>query len=650
VRSAACLFTLAIIAACTKTEPSAPPIGNLGPDASEVERTLAVASRPNLVAFQSDADLTTFFDDLAAARKRDSRGHGVADLAKADGQNAQAAPAASAAASPSGAEESITNTQVAGVDEGGIVKTHGDYLIVLRRGRLFTVRIGDDSLAPVSYADAFGPGIDPSGAWYDEMLVSKDTVVVVGYSYQRGGTEVGLFDLDDKGGIAYRATYHLRSNDYFSSRNYASRIVGDKLVFYSPMYLPWWSGGDAKKSLPAIRRWHEGATDSEFVPTTSPTSIYRPVDGFGAQALHTVTVCDLAKRDLPCKATAMMGPAGRTFYVSEKAVYVWMTDWAYRDGKTQQKSMVARMPLDGGGPSALLTMGAPIDQFSFDERNGELDVLVRSESNGDAMWAPETTAGDVALMRVPLTMFSAAVTSVPAARYTSLPKPSGNAYMFQNRFVGDYLLYGVGRSWGYAAPKADSTLTAYRIGEDHGDARTAMQIPLPHPVDRIEAMGKNAVVVGGDGKDLHFTAIALGAAPKTEGHFVRPGASQGETRSQGFFYRSESDNDGMLGLPIHRASKPGYAQLTEGSASIVFVKNRALDFQPMGELEASSLRSASDGCRASCMDWYGNARPIFMRGRVFALMGYEIVEGKVEDQKINERRRVSFTPNQAPAR
>ena len=35
------------------------------------------------------------------------------------------------------ADESITNVQHAGVDEGGIVKVHGDYLVILRRGRLF---------------------------------------------------------------------------------------------------------------------------------------------------------------------------------------------------------------------------------------------------------------------------------------------------------------------------------------------------------------------------------------------------------------------------------------------------------------------------------------------------------------------------------
>src|SRR2546425_2740742 len=38
--------------------------------------------------------------------------------------------------------DQITNVQHAGVDEGGIVKVHGDHLVILRRGRLFTVAIG----------------------------------------------------------------------------------------------------------------------------------------------------------------------------------------------------------------------------------------------------------------------------------------------------------------------------------------------------------------------------------------------------------------------------------------------------------------------------------------------------------------------------
>jgi hypothetical protein len=42
---------------------------------------------------------------------------------------------------------------------------------------------------------------------------------------------------------------------------------------------------------------------------------------------------------------------------------------------------------------------------------------------------------------------------------------------------------------------------------------------------------------------------------------------------------------------------------------------------------------ADDECRASCVDWYGNARPLFLRGHVFALLGYELVEDDAKRMK-----------------
>ena len=61
-------------------------------------------------------------------------------------------------------------------------------------------------------------------------------------------------------------------------------------------------------------------------------------------------------------------------------------------------------------------------------------------------------------------------------------------------------------------------------------------------------------------------------------------------------------------------------------------------------LEARPGAGQNDGCRASCVDWYGNSRPLFVGGRVFALMGYEIVEGAATEKRIVETRRVSFAP------
>ena len=169
-------------------------------------------------------------------------------------------------------------------------------------------------------------------------------------------------------------------------------------------------------------------------------------------ALHTVTVCDLESAEFTCKATAVVGPAGRVFYVSPESVYVWVTDWWNQNNESRRRSTVYQMPLDGSAPSALGVSGSPVDQFSFLESNdGYLNVLVRSEANGDGMWRAETTAGDVALLRVPRNSFSDGSDDASSSYYTELPKVEG--YTFQNRYVGDYLLYGTGNSWNYPKDK-----------------------------------------------------------------------------------------------------------------------------------------------------------------------------------------------------
>src|SRR5204862_8188929 len=152
-------------------------------------------------------------------------------------------------------------------------------LVILRRGRLFTVRVGGDTLQRVAAVDAYAPGSDPSGAWYDELLVSGSTVVVIGYSYARGGTEIGLFDLGRDGALAHRATHHLRSFDYYSSRNYASRLIGQRLVFYTPTLLSPWQA-QPWQQFPALRRWQGEADAQGFKRILPATRVYRTDDEF----------------------------------------------------------------------------------------------------------------------------------------------------------------------------------------------------------------------------------------------------------------------------------------------------------------------------------------------------------------------------------
>jgi Beta propeller domain len=553
-----------------------------------------------------------------------------------------AAPAAASMDAVSNAkDESITNTQHAGVDEGGIVKLHGDYLVVLRRGRLFTISIHDRELRPVATVDAYPPGADPA-EWYDELLISGDRVIVIGYSYRRGGTEVGLFAIDQDGGLRHLSTSHLRSYDYYSSRNYASRLVGGKLVYYTA--LPLQLGTDPLAQLPALREWRPGSKN-EFETIVTPRRVYRPARSLaGSQYLtqHTITTCDVGGTRLECEATVVLGPYSRVFYVSPASVYVWTADWPWYSWPGHAlPGVLYRLPLDGSEPTALSVAGSPVDQFSFlESEDKHLNVLVRADAAGDAMWTAEWTGygpmDSMALLRVPLDRFDDGNAQARREWYRALPAPPAGT--FHNRFVGEHLIYGAGNGWGM--PVNDSS-TAFVVPWKGGNVA---RVGLSHGVDRIEVMGEDAVIVGQSGANLHFTGVRLGGRPSVVQHYALENASQGELRSHGFFYKADDKHSGILGLPVRGGVRPGYEHLIYGSASIVFLRNGDREFFDLGALASADEQPGDDACKASCVDWYGNARPIFLRGRIFALLGYELVEGAVRRDVIREVQRANFAP------
>ena len=636
--------------------PATPRLSNNGSQNNGTHATVEPATLPALLRpFGTREAFDAFAATLGQPGRREGGGGMLAGGAVA-GLPASPAPTEAAAESDGAAAQgrsgdSITNTQVQGVDEGDIVKMHGDVMVVLRRGRLFTVRMGGDALTPISMIDAPPPGV--TGGWYDEMLISGNTIVVVGYNYQQTGTELGLFSINDQGQLSRRGTYYLRSGDYYSSRNYASRLLGSTLVFYMPVPLQ-----GANVEMPAMRR----GTD-DWRALIDHERVYQPIQQTSYYAvMHTVVRCDLAPTESglepTCSAESVVGPASRNFYVSQSAVYLWVGGAMATATNSNSPSntaiphapapdaVVYRMPLNGGAPGAMRVFGQPTDQLSFDESaDGHLDVLVRSEGQGDAMWRPEVASGDIALTRLPIADMNAAVPMVATSAYTPMPRVEG--YGLQNRFVGDWVLYGAaGDAYYGERPRVNATLYAAPV---RGSARAAVgandpwvSIPLSHPVERIEVMGSDAVVVGADSRALHFEDVTFeGANARIAGHYERAGASQAESRTHGFFYRHDTATSGVLGLPIRGANSARFSEIWQGSAGVLFLSVDNHQFREVGTLEARN-EHIEDHCVVSCADWYGNARPIFWHGRTFALMGYELVEGAVTPSALREVQRVNF--------
>ncbi len=250
----------------------------------------------------------------------------------------------------------------------------------------------------------------------------------------------------------------------------------------------------------------------------------------------------------------------------------------------------------------------------------------------------------MALLRVPLSAFGDGRQAASRAHYRRLPPaPPGPLH---NRHVADWVLWG-------AAGVADAH--ALRLA---GDA-PPVKLATGHGVERIESLGTLALLVGRDADALVFSSIRLGREQRAQvvDRHVLPGARSAESRTHGFFYRPLDAEQGLLGLPVVDArtdpdlTVPAWpaAARRVGQASVVFVGQRDGRFQPLGALHASADAVVADGCKASCVDWYGNARPIFIGERVFALLGYELVEGRLDRgvwrSGITERRRISFAPD-----
>ena len=610
----------------------------------------ALAQGTGLSSFRSDAELRAFLRSVVAEERRrnvDDHGSPFPLPPPPPPPPAPPAPAAPGAASAPAAL-GITNTQVAGVDEGGIVKQRGDILVILRRGRLFTVSLAGGGMRPIASIDAFPPGVDARGDWYDEMLIAGDRVVVVGYSYRRRGSQVNRFRLGADGSLAFEDSHQLRSADYYSSRNYATRLIGTRLILYTPLPIP--LEGEVLDFLPAMRRWQPGEAGAAagwrriagartvYIPAT-----LRDVTTAAIDVLHSVTSCDLTAPELDCSADVVLGNHSRTFFVSQHAVYLWIGN-IWKEQKTGANSMLYRLPFDGGRPSAVRARGAPVDQFSFfpDAARSALQILVRAEGErrsdvepgGDAWRCRPAHRADA---RIPRRRQRG-----PAGTLPSLAQARGNNWTLHNRFVGDHLLYS-GGSTGEAGAVHVVFLADHSVAE----------LPVAHGIDRIDAIGPDAIVVGSGRGALGFTTVDLAANGARVGDsFMLPNAREGETRSHAFFFRPDPDSrdgaSGVLGLPVARFVQEGGA--LRNSAAMLFLNRREDRLTEAGQLSAASYEGAvEDGCQASCADWYGNARPLFIGNRVFALLGYELVEGAARGARIAETARIDFAPR-APAR
>ena len=589
--------------------------------------------------------------------------------------------AAQARVEPEPLNPAITNNQTAGVDEGGIVKQIGRFLVVLQDGRLFSADLGAGAGSPLSLADRVDVyrSRESAASWYDEMLVHGNRILVAAYDYREGATEISVFAMDDRGRFEREGRFLLSSNDYYSTENYSTRLVGDSLVFYAPVELSALDGREGFR-MPRLRRSGADGAPDEGEALIGPTDVYAPPGRVDSPVLHTLSVCPLRRDDLECRTTAFVGGASREVYVSPTDVFLWVgapdrMPWdveyankrrrACRDDEfavepRDRAAMLYRIPLAGGGIGAVAVDGYPADQFALESRDGRLRALLgRPAGDCDRFDRPAA----LFLLDLPLGAFTDRVRHVSERGYT--PLPQAGAVQLENRFIGDWLVYG-GTSLVPAETRTGAAEGRILYAVPLERPAQPVRLALPHDSIRIERAGSDAVVTGyGNETGLSISYVALAGSPRVAATTTLPGRYESEARSHAFGAAMRGDGTGLIGLPtvrrVERAGR-GWSESESSDLSYIEVGSRHR-LRHAGNLRISRREPAPGyRCDVSCVDWYGNSRPIFTGGRIFALMGTELVEGRLDAGRIAEIGRVDLTgqpllarvppppPARAPAR
>ncbi len=577
---------------------------------------------------------------------------GAADMSAAQGY---------VAAESQPANPEITNNQTIGVDEGGIVKQIGHYLVVLQDGRLFSADLGTSPGAPLRLADRIDVyrSREQAASWYDEMLVSGDRIMVTAYNYREHASEITVIRMAPDGELTREGRFLLSSNDYYSTDNYATRIVGDNLVFYAPQSLDE-RGPDGRFAWPRLRRADGDGEANAGEALIGPTDVIAPAGDVDYPVLHTLSICPL-RGAIDCRTTAFVGPAMRELYVSTTDAFLWLgapdgLPWSieyanqrrqdcgsgqvWQDGR-EQSAMLYRLPLDGGPVGAVAVDGIPADQFAFESSGGRFRALL--SRTGSGCFKPNQMR-PLNLLDLPLAAFSDRVRHVSARAYAALPAIAGE---LENRFVGPWLVYGARSGWSDnpGSPRGTArSSTLITVPLDRPAA--AMRLALPHNALRIERAGNDAVVTGyRDQNGLSISYVSLGRSPRLAATTLLASRFESEGRSHAFNAWIRPDGSGVIGLPTTlRGERSGRGWSDSQSSELSFIAvSPDKSLSQAGELSPRARTESGYRCEVSCIDWYGNSRPIFTGGRIFALMGTDLVEGRLAGGRMGEVGRLDLT-------
>ena len=156
----------------------------------------------------------------------------------------------------------------------------------------------------------------------------------------------------------------MSSNDYYSSSNYATRLIGDNLVIYTPFRVAAMTQADVQMAGRAPLALRRRAPGRHRPPQPAPVRRGRDLPpGPRRPRIRPSTPSRSARwatvgseRDLECRTTAFIGPNTSQWYVTESDAFLWTVSRDYQSYESQ--ACDARPDLRGKLRAGLALPGA----------------------------------------------------------------------------------------------------------------------------------------------------------------------------------------------------------------------------------------------------------------------------------------------------
>jgi inhibitor of cysteine peptidase len=305
------------------------------------------------------------------------------------------------------ADYSETNVQVTGVDEADLVKTDGEYIYQVNKGKVIilkaypsaemkvvsTITFADENYRPLEiyiddqYLVVIGSSHNNYGYGdnYTDAPVAKMRAEIWPPRYTQNRVKALIYDLQDKSKLTKIREVEIDGR-YLSSRkigSYLYLVANDPLDYYRILDRPLGEDVEAENIVPTYR---DTAVQEDLIPVSYEDIRYIPPV---AEANYLVIAgLDLAQQDQAVQISTYLG-AGDNLYVSQDNLYVALRKYEYRTLReeanvkrimplpAEEKTLVYKFSLDQGKVTYLAKGEVPgtlLNQFSMDENREYLRI------------------------------------------------------------------------------------------------------------------------------------------------------------------------------------------------------------------------------------------------------------------------------------